>query len=364
MKGIVLQGPHKVAYLQDLPLPKLEKPTDAICKVQKSALCGSDLHFYHGRFSVEPGTICGHEFVGEITELGPEAAAKSGLKVGDRVGCSFATCCGTCFNCKKGLTSRCSSEEGALTFGMVPVGGKGLQGTQTEYVRVPVAHGSLVKVPDSVSDELALLLGDILSTGWYCAEMGGLGSQAADEKLVVAVVGCGPVAMMAITASRLLSKNLQIIAVDSVPDRLKMALDFGADQAVNFETEDPVAIVKAATEGRGADVVLEVVGVDAALTLSYNLVRAGGVISSVGAHTSSTGPITPGMMYGKNLTWKMGRCPSRAYFEKLLPLAAAGKFDGIVDKLVSHRMKLSEAERAYDIFTRRAEGCTKVIFEA
>lgn len=153
-----------------------------------------------------------------------------------------------------------------------------------------------------------------------------------------------------------------IIAVDSVPDRLEMAKRFGARETVNFETGNPLEAVKAKSDGKGADVVLEVVGVDPALTLAYSLVRPGGIISSVGAHSSSGGPITPAMMYGKNLTWKMGRCPSRMYFDKLLPLAAAGKFDKTVENLVSHRMKLEDCVRAYDIFSHRTEGCTKVVF--
>lgn len=246
----------------------------------------------------------GHEWVGVISELGEEAA-KSGLKVGDRVGASFATSCGACYFCKKGLNSRCNADEGALTYGLVPEAtGKGLQGSQTEYVRVPQAAGTLVKLSDGVSDDVALLLGDILSTGWYCAEEGGVGKHPKDEKTVIAVVGCGPVAMMAIKSIFVISEQAglpapYIIAVDSVPDRLEMALRFGANEAVNFETGNPLEAVKAQTEGRGADIVLEVVGVDPALVLAYSLVRAGGVLSSVGAHTSAAGPITPGQMYGK-----------------------------------------------------------------
>lgn len=135
----------------------------------------------------------GHEFVGTVHELGPEAAKTSGLKVGDRVGASFATSCGACWFCKKGLNSRCNAEEGAATYGLIlEATGKGIQGGQTEFVRIPLASGSLIKLPDGVSDEVGILLGDILSTGYYCAEMGGIGQQGKDEKLTVAVIGCGP----------------------------------------------------------------------------------------------------------------------------------------------------------------------------
>ena len=297
MKALTFQGERKLRC-ETVDDPRVIDPGDAIVRVQLTAICGSDMHVYHGRETgLDAGTVMGHEFVGEVVETGPDVA---GLSVGDRVFSPFTTSCGVCFYCRSGLTARC--DRGQL-YGWVQ-DGVGLHGAQAEFVRVPMAQSTLVPMPESVFPEEALLLGDVLSTGYFCARNADVRPDG-----VYVIVGCGPVGLMGIVGARELGAE-RIFAIDSVPERLKLAESFGA-RAVDFTTEDPSERLLEATDGRGADAVLELVGSPAAGRAAYELVRPGGIVSVVGVHTDPAFPFTPAEAYDKNLTYRVGRCPAR-----------------------------------------------------
>ncbi|OZJ04897.1 hypothetical protein BZG36_02510 [Bifiguratus adelaidae] len=371
MRAVTFQEPYKVT-VEEVSKPVIEHPEDAIVRVILAGLCGSDLHPYRGaEKGLDAGTIMGHEFVGLVEQVG-DAVPEHILKVGDRVGSGFTTCCGRCWYCEKGITCRC--DEGQL-FGWRSQQ-KGIHGAQAEYVRVPFAASTLLKLPEAVTDIEALLLGDIFSTGYFCVQQG---LQTLDleafpiETLKVAIVGCGPVGIMTIIAAQALgiaSENLY--AIDSVKERLELAQKYGA-QALSLPAEsaangfpDVVSTLKQKTTNRGVDLVLEVVGHTSALELGYTILRPAGTISSIGVHTHKIFPFSPGDGYDKNLTYRSGRCPSRAMMERLLPIISKRKADGTwpwnLEGIVSHRVSIDEAEMWYPIFERRQQGCTKVVF--
>jgi threonine dehydrogenase-like Zn-dependent dehydrogenase len=313
--------------------------------VERAGVCGSDLHVYHARErGLDRGTVMGHEFVGRVLEAGPEV---TGLGPGDRVFAPFTTSCGACWFCARGLTARCPRGE---LFGWVQ-DGAGLHGGQAERVRVPLAAATLLPVPDDLDPEVALLLGDVLSTGAYCAERAEVGP---DD--VVAVLGCGPVGVMSLVGARERGVT-DLYAVDAVPERLELAARFGAVPLPL--ADDPVAAVRRVTGGRGADAVLEAVGSPAAGRLAFDMVRPGGVISTAGVHTEPHMAFSPVEAYDKNVTYRSGRCPARAMMERLLPLARAGRYP--VTDIVSHRLPLADGVAAYRMFAAREDGCTKVI---
>ena len=287
----------------------------------------------------------GHEFLGEVVEVGK---AVKGLRVGDLVVSPFTTNCGECFYCRKGLTCRCP--QGQL-FGWVE-NGRGLEGAQAEYVRVPLADSTLVKLPPEVDVETALFLGDILATGFFCADMAEAGPEG-----VYAVLGCGPVGLFAVLGARERGAE-RVFAVDVLPERLALAERFGA-VPIDARKTDPREVLREATEGRGADAVLEVVGSPEATRLAFDLVRPGGIVSAVGVHTEAQFAFSPVEAYDKNLTYRAGRCPARRYMERLLPLVREKKYD--FASIVSHRLPLADGVRGYHLFERKLEGCTKVL---
>jgi threonine dehydrogenase-like Zn-dependent dehydrogenase len=287
----------------------------------------------------------GHEFVGTVVEAGSEVRA---LKKGDRVMSPFTTSCGTCFYCRKGLTSRCVHSQ---LFGW-RTGQLGLHGGQAEWVRVPMADQTLMRMPAEMSDELGLLLGDILSTGYFCADQAGIRS---DE--VQVVIGCGPVGLMAIWAAQKMGAT-QIFAVDRVPARLKMAADWGAIP-INFQEEELSAIIKEKTEGRGADVALEAVGSGAATRSAYELLRPGGRLSAVGVCNDEHIAFDPIEAYNKNITYSIGRCPARHYMEKLIEVAQVDTKQ--LESVFSHRYALADGVAAYGQFANKLEDCTKIL---
>ncbi|KAI8469404.1 MAG: chaperonin 10-like protein [Monoraphidium minutum] len=361
MLALVFEGERRVRLAEDQPLPAVAKPTDAVVRVALCAICGSDLHAFRGdERGIRKGTTVGHEararFVGTIESLGSEVP---GLAVGDRVMSPFTASCADCFYCRRGKTCRCAHPE-ARPFGWIdePTPGnpaaepQGLHGSQAQFVRVPLAASTLVKVPDDVTDEEALLLGDILSTAFFCAEQGGVAPGDA-----VAVVGCGPVGLLAVLAARHLGAS-RVFAVDGVPSRAARAAAFGAEPLAPAAA---AAAVAAATEGRGADVVLEAVGASGALGLAFELVRPAGAVSSVGVHTAAGWPFTPVEAYNKNATLRFGRCPARAYMEKLLPIVQSKAWP--FADIITHRLPLREGVEAYEMFERREEGCVKVILD-
>ncbi len=345
MQALTFQGVEEVRH-ERVPDARLREAGDALVQVERAAICGSDLHVYHGREAgLDPGTVLGHEFIGRVAEVG---RAVTRLKPGDRVMSPFTTSCGACFFCRRGLTARCGKGE---LFGWV-AGGEGLHGGQAEAVRVPLADTTLVPIPSGLSDECALLLGDVLATGFHCASQGEVGPGS-----VVVVVGCGPVGLMAVAGAQEAGAR-RVLAVDRVPERLALAQRFGAEP-VHGSQVDPRDVVAAATEGRGADAVLEAVGSPAAGRLAFELVRPGGVLSTAGVHTEPQLAFSPAEAYNKNLTYRVGRCPVRAAMERLLPVALSGRYP--LAEVFSHRMALAAGPEGYRLFAARQDGCTKVL---
>ncbi len=345
MKALTFHGPRSV-LAERVEDPHLVTPGDAIVRVELAAICGSDLHVWRGHETgLDPGTVLGHEFLGEVVETGPGVER---FAAGARVVAPFTTSCGACFYCREGLTCRCSAGQ---LFGWVERG-RGLQGAQAEYVRVPLADTSLVEVPVDLPRGEALLCGDVLSTGLFCAEAG-----AVRPGTVVAVVGCGPVGLMATVGAREHGAE-RVLAIDTLPERLSLAARLGAEP-LDSSACDAVAIVREATDGRGADCVLEAVGSPSASRLAVDLVRPGGTISACGVHTERQFAFSPGEAYDKNLTYRAGRCPARRFLARALELVRSRRYD--LGAIVSHRLPLSEGPRAYELFDRKLEGCTKVL---
>ena len=288
----------------------------------------------------------GHEAVGEVVDIGSDV---QGINIGDRVFAPFSTSCGTCFFCTRGLTSRCVA---AQLFGWVHKG-RGLGGCQSEYVRVPLASGTLLKKPDGVSDVSALLLGDNLSTGYYCAEMAEI-----EPGGTYAVIGCGTVGLLCILAARQMGAE-HLFAIDPVPQRRAQAEQLGA-RSLDVGDKSVKEIINA-TEGRGVDSVMELVGIPSAQKMAFQLIRPGGIMSVIGCHCTPNFAFSPVEAYDKNLTYRTGRCPARKYMDLLTDRVAAGEFD--IDRFVSHRFKAGDCIQAYDIFSNRKEGCLKAVFE-
>ncbi|KAH6849803.1 dehydrogenase-like protein [Chaetomium sp. MPI-CAGE-AT-0009] len=352
MKAVVFHGPKHVA-VEERPVPKLQDPKDIIVKVQSTALCGSELHTYRGREPSPTGFIMGHEFVGTVVQAGSEVQSVS---VGDKVVTPFTVSCKTCFYCLHGASSRCAHSQ--------LFGSPQLDGGQAEYVRVPHADGSVVRAPREMADDRALILmADIFPTGFFGArsafDMLRAQQLPAGEATVV-VVGCGPVGLCAIV-SALEYAPRKVFAVDSVPARLEVARGLGAEP-LNFAGEGGkeamVERVKAVTEGRGADAVIEVVGLSPALRTAFDLIRPFGVISSIGVHSDEI-PWDGNEAYNKNVRVQMGRCPVRSIFPEALPVLVKNqeKFSFMFDKI----MPLSEAVEGYDLFDQMK--VQKVIFK-
>ena len=339
MKALIFEGVRRIAC-STVPDPALKEPGEALVRVRAAAVCGSDLHVYRGlETGLDDGTVMGHELAGEVVEAG---AGVTRFRPGDLVVSPFTTSCGDCFYCRLGLTARCV--RGQL-FGWVEKG-RGLHGVQAEYVRVPLADSTLVGIPEGTPPEEALFAGDILATGWFGAESAG-----AAPGRSVAVVGCGPVGLMAVIAARELGAE-RVFALDTLPDRLALAARWGA------EPMDPDQI-REETGGRGADSVVEAVGTPQASRLAFDLARPGGTIAAVGVHVEPHLAFAPGEAYDKNLTYRAGRCPARAYMDRLLPLVQSRKYD--LGALISHRLPLDRGPEGYDLFDRRVPGCTKVV---
>ncbi len=346
MKALTFQGIGEIAC--DLvPDPVLKCETDVIVKVERAAICGSDMHPYTGRErGIDVGTIMGHEFAGVVVETGTDTL----LQVGDRVVSPFTTNCGHCYFCKIGLTARCQRGE---LFGWVE-NGVGLQGAQAEFVRVPLADSTLVRFAEALGPEKALLAGDILSTGMYCADRAEVRPDG-----VYAVVGCGPVGLMTIMACVSMGVH-NIFAFDSIPERLDRATRLGVT-AVNFQSEDPRALIASATEGRGVDAVMEAVGSPSAGKLAFDLVRPGGIISTVGVHTDAHLDFSPADAYNKNITYRVGRCPARHYMERALDLLGSSSTN--FDSIITHRISLAQGAASYAMCHNKSDGCLKVLIE-
>jgi threonine dehydrogenase-like Zn-dependent dehydrogenase len=290
-------------------------------------------------------TVMGNELVGRVVDVGADI---SKLQIGDRVVASFSTACGRCAPCRRGLSARC--EVGQL-FGWREAG-VGLHGAQAQLLRVPLADSTLVKLSADLPPEVALLLGDVLPTGYYGAQRAGI--TPGDD---VVVLGCGPIGLMAIFAA-LAQGAKRVFAFDAIAERLAFARRLGAI-AIDFREADAHASVLDATDG-GVAAAIEAVGNEAASDAAYALLRPGGTLSIVGVHNEAKLSLSPAQLYDKNVTVRMGRCPARSLMPKLLPLLEDAQ--SVLRDLTTHRLTLDEGPGAYEMFAARSSGCLKVVF--
>ena len=335
MRAVTFQAPGEVR-LDDVPEPELLAADDAIVRVEASGICGSDLHIYHGRVQIEPGFVIGHEFVGEVIAAGDEVTR---VAVGDRVLGTYGTACGKCFFCRREEFHKCDE---ARVYGHGATLGS-LQGAQAEQVLVPHANLTLRKVPEGLSDDVALFAGDVMGTGFHAID-----SRPLAEGETAAILGLGPVGLCAVQAAFAAGAS-EVVAIDTVEDRLKMAESFGATP-VHLTEQDPRAEVKKLTEGRGVELAVEAVGHPEALDLAMRLARKAGTVSVTGVYAERA-EVHMGVLWIKALTLTSGHANVIKHLDRVLELLSAGKLDPA--PLVTHHMKLDEAPEAYRIYDDR-----------
>lgn len=388
MKALCWHGTGDVR-IDNVPDPKIIESRDAIVKVSATAICGSDLHLYGGLMpTMESGDVLGHEFMGEVMEVAPGAASK--LKPGDRVVVPFTISCGSCFFCQKGLFSLCdtsnpNAEIARKAMGHSPAGLFGFShmlggfaGGQAEYVRVPFADVGPMKIPSGLRDEQVLFLSDIFPTGYMGAENCGM-----ERGDTIAVWGCGPVGQFAIQSAWMLGAG-RVIAIDRVPERLRMAETDGKAETINFEHEGVYDRLMDMTKGRGPDRCIDAVGTEAHAGGSFDAVldkakvavylgtdrphvlreaimccRKGGTISIPGVYVGMVDKIPFGAAMNKGLTLKMGQTHMHKYMRPLLARIEQGDIDPSF--VITHRLKLADAPVAYQTFRDKKDGCIKVV---
>jgi threonine dehydrogenase-like Zn-dependent dehydrogenase len=372
-----------------VPDPTLLNPQDAIIKITSTAICGSDIHIYDGFIpSMQPGDIVGHEFMGEVVEVG---RAVKRLQPGDRVVVPFPIACGHCFFCQRDLWSLCdnSNPNAALAeklyghspaalFGYSHLFG-GYAGGQAEYARVPFADVGPIKIPDGLTDDQVLFLSDILPTGYMAAENCNI--QPGD---VVAVWGCGPVGQFAIKSAFLLGAE-RVIAIDRIPERLKMAQTYGGAELINYEEVDPGEALKEMTGGRGPDACIDAVGMEAhgmglegwydkvkqavrletdrpnVLRQAIVACRKGGTVSLAGVYGGFLDKVPMGAAFNKGLTLKMGQTHVHRYLQPLLKRIQTRALDP--SGIITHHLPLEQAAHGYDIFKEKKDNCIKVVLK-
>ncbi len=340
MKALVYHGPGDKSW-DEVPDPVLIRPTDAIVQVDTATICGTDLHILKGDVpAVAPGRVLGHEAVGTVLEVG---GSVTNVAAGDRVIVSCISACGTCSYCRSGNPSHCLADEGASGIGWIL--GHLIDGTQAEKVRIPFADTSLYALPDGVSDAAAILLSDILPTGFE------IGVQYGRVKPgdTVAVVGAGPVGLAAIATTGLYGAA-QVISIDLDPSRLELARTVGATHGVNSGDPDWKEQVLALTDGYGVDVAIEAVGVPATFDMCTRLVRPGGSVANVGVHGRSV-ELELDRLWIQNVTISMGLVNTTT-LGMLLKLVAQGKLP--VETFVTHRFGLDDVMSAYETFGNAA----------
>ncbi|MFL5846555.1 MAG: zinc-binding dehydrogenase [Solirubrobacteraceae bacterium] len=335
MHALTFQAPRELALIEK-PEPEITAPTDAVIRISATGVCGSDLHIYHGRTPMEPGFTIGHEYVGVVEAAGDGVTSVS---VGDRVLGAFQVACGVCFFCRHSNFHKCDASR---TFGHGAALGD-LQGTQAELALVPHANLTLRRVPEALSDDVALFAGDVSATGYHATV--GAGIAAGD---VAVVLGLGPVGLCAVQAA-MIGGASRVIAVDTVEQRLDVARSFGAE-AVHLTEQDPRAEVKRLTEGRGADLAVEAVGDGRALDLAIRMVRKCGTVSIVGVHAART-EVHMGLAWIKSLKMVMGHANVIAHLDPVLALLGSGRLDP--SPLVTHHMPLADAAEAYALYDQR-----------
>jgi threonine dehydrogenase-like Zn-dependent dehydrogenase len=401
MKAVVFHGIGDIR-LDEVEEPSIEKPTDAIVKLSASAICGTDLHMIRGTLpGMKPGTILGHEGVGYVESLGDDVR---NFKVGDRVVLCSTIACGNCSYCRSGYYAQCNDANpngaaaGTAFFGGPAMSGS-FNGMQAEKVRVPFAHVGMVRVPDGVTDEQAILVSDIFPTGYFGAELAEI-----KQGDTVAVFGCGPVGLFAIVSAKLLGAG-RVFAIDCHEDRLDLARAQGAE-VINFDQEDPVETLMRLTNGIGVDRAIDAVGVDSmhahhgpaekaakaekaefkrevkeaapktnpdgdnwvpgdapaqALMWAVAALAKAGTLSIIGVYPQQMKTFPIGMAMNKNLTLKMGNCNHRKYIPKLLELVRTGMVDPTA--ILSHVEPMGSAIDAYRNFDLRKPGWVKVELE-
>lgn len=392
MRALTWQGTEKVS-VEDVPDPRIEQPNDAIIKVTSTAICGSDLHLYKvlGPF-LHPGDVLGHETMGIVEEVGPEAGD---LKVGDRVVVPFNISCGRCWMCSRGLFAQCETTQvrsfgkGASLFGFTDLYG-GVPGGQAEYLRVPQAQFGPIKVPDGVPDERYLYLSDVLPTAWQAFAFADV-----EPGQTLAVFGLGPIGQM--TARIALDAGVRVIGVDRVAERLEMARAWGVEVIDLDEVEDVVEVVLEMTKGRGADGTVDAVGMEshgnpfaekvitaagllpdrmakpvidrfaidrlAALTTSIKSVRRGGTVSVSGVYGGEINPMPLMEMFDRGITMRLGQCHVKRWTNDIVTVLEKNMDVLGTESLATHRLALSEAPAAYDMFQKKQDGCIKVVLK-
>ena len=388
MKAVCWNGKHDVQVM-NVPDPSIINPHDAILRITTTAICGSDLHLYDGYIpTMEKGDILGHEFMGEVVEIG---SAVDNLKLGDRVVVPFTIACGQCFFCKQDLWSACDNTNpnastaellygysGSGLFGYSHMMG-GYAGGQAEYVRVPFANVGAVKIPYDLADEQVLFLSDIFPTGYMAAENCNI--KPGDT---VAVWGCGPVGQFAIKSAYLLGAG-RVIAIDQVPGRLRMAAEEGKAETLNFDDENIYEKLVEMTGGVGPDACIDAVGLEAhgttmdalydrartalwlatdrlhALRQAIRACRKGGTISVPGVYGGFLDKFPFGAAFSKGLTFKMGQTNMHKYMRPLLKLIQ----DGLINPsfVITHRLKLDEAPAGYQTFKDEKSECIKIVMK-
>ena len=386
MKATCWYGTKKV-QVEDVPDPQILNNRDAVVRITKTAICGSDLHIYNGMIpTMKRGDVLGHEFMGEVVEVGPEVR---NLSVGDRVVVPFPLACGHCLQCEREMYSLCenSNPNGWMAeklYGYSPCGIFGYShmlggyaGGQAEYARVPFADIGPLKIPDSLSDEQVLFLSDILPTGYMAAEACNI--QPGDT---VAVWGCGPVGQFAIKSAYLLGAE-RVIAIDRFPYRLRMARDKGRADTLNYEEVDVHETLKDMTGGRGPDSCIDAVGMEGhapgvagaydrakqammmetdrpvALRQAILACRSGGTISVAGVYGGFIDKFPMGAIVNRSLTLKSGQTHVHRYMRPLLQRIERGEIDPSF--VITHRMKLNEAPDGYETFQKKEDDCMKVV---
>ena len=382
MKAVVYNKPKDVR-VEEVPDPRIEHERDAILRVTSTAICGSDLHIYNGLIPQVNRFVLGHEFMGVVEEVG---AAVTNLKRGDRVVVPFPVACGGCWFCERDLPIHCAvsnpdryGPEGGMLqgkggglFGYTDLYG-GYDGGQAELVRVPFADYGPRKVPEELTDDQVLFLSDILPTGYSSVRWANL--QGGET---VAVFGCGPVGLMAQKCARLLGAE-RVIAVDILPYRLEMARRVADAETIDASKVDAVEAIREATEGRGADLCVDAVGMEAdrsfldrvsgalhmergtlkVLTTALRAVRRGGVVSVVGVYGMDYHDFPLARLFDKGVRIKSGQAPVHRYADELLEHVQAGRLRA--DDIITHHMPLTEASEGYRIFNRKEAGCVKVV---
>ncbi|HWN67239.1 MAG TPA: zinc-dependent alcohol dehydrogenase [Haliangium sp.] len=388
MKALRWHGKGDVR-VDRVPDPEIVNPHDVIVRVTRAAICGSDLHLYGGFIpTMKEGDILGHEFMGEIVEVGKDVRA---LQIGDRVVVPFNIACGSCHFCSHELWSMCDNtnpnawmaetlygHSGCGIFGYSHMLG-GYAGGQAEYVRVPFADVGCLKVENGIDDESVLFLGDILPTGYMAAENCDI--QRGD---VIAVFGCGPVGLFAIKSAFMLGAE-RVIGIDRFPERLQMAERTCGAEVINYEETSVLEALDSMTGGRGPDACIDAVGLEAhgsdltglydrakqamrlqtdrptALRYAIMACRKGGTVSTPGVYGGFADKVPVGAIFGKGLTIKTGQTHVHRYMRPLLERIEAGEIDP--SSIITHRMTLDEAPQAYEMFRSKEQGCIKVVLQ-